>query len=105
MVIQITDSNFNDIVIKENKLVMVDFWAEWCGPCRQIAPIFEEASDDFKDHVLSCKINIDENPMSPSKYGVRGLPTILFFRGGQVIGSQIGATPKNKLYDKIQSFF
>lgn len=105
MVIQVTDQNFNDNVIKSNKLVMVDFWAQWCGPCRQLAPAFEEASNDFSEHIVACKLDIDENPITPSKYGVRGIPTILFFRNGQVIGTQIGAIPKNKLYEKIESFF
>ena len=83
--------------------VLVDFWAEWCGPCRQIAPALEELSKDLAAKVTVAKINIDENPQTPSKYGVRGIPTLMIFKDGQVAATKIGALPKSKLYEWVES--
>jgi thioredoxin 1 len=83
--------------------VLVDFWAEWCGPCKQIAPALEEISGEMGDKLIIGKVNIDDNPMTPSKYGVRGIPTLILFKNGQPAAMKVGALPKNKLMDWIQS--
>ena len=99
----VTDSSFEDDVLKSDTPVVVDFWAEWCGPCKMIGPSLEELSNEFGGNVKIVKINIDENPSTPSKYGVRGIPTLMVFKGGQVAATQVGANPKGKIADWIKS--
>ncbi len=99
----ITDSSFDSDVLNAGGPVLVDFWAEWCGPCRQIAPALEELSKDLAAKITVAKINIDENPQTPSKYGVRGIPTLMIFKDGQVAATKIGALPKSKLYEWVES--
>ncbi|MTJ84161.1 MAG: thioredoxin TrxA [Telmatospirillum sp.] len=99
----VTDSSFEADVLKAGGPVLVDFWAEWCGPCKQIAPALEELSKDLAAKVTVTKINIDENPQTPSKYGVRGIPTLIIFKDGQVAATKIGALPKSKLYEWVES--
>ncbi|MGC2855071.1 thioredoxin TrxA [Novispirillum sp. DQ9] len=100
---QVTDDSFEQDVLKADMPVLVDFWAEWCGPCRQIAPALEDLSKDLGDKVTVAKLNIDENPTTPTKYGVRGIPTLMVFKGGQVAATKIGALPKSKLYEWVES--
>ena len=100
---KITDDSFDADVVNSDKPVLVDFWAEWCGPCKQIAPALEELSDELGGKVTIAKINIDENPGTPSKFGVRGIPTLMLFKNGQVAATKIGALPKNKLQEWIES--
>ena len=90
----ISDDTFETDVLQSEKPVLVDFWAEWCGPCKQIGPSLEELSDDKANELIVAKINIDENPMTPSKYGVRGIPTLLLFKDGQVASMKVGSLPK-----------
>ncbi len=99
----VTDSSFEDDVLKSDTPVVVDFWAEWCGPCKMIGPSLEELSNEFGGDVKIVKINIDENPSTPSKYGVRGIPTLMVFKAGQVAATQVGANPKGKIADWIKS--
>lgn len=100
---QVTDDSFEQDVLKAETPVLVDFWAEWCGPCRQIAPALEELAKDMDDKVTVAKLNIDENPNTPTKYGVRGIPTLMVFKDGQVAATKIGALPKSKLYEWVES--
>lgn len=99
---QVTDSSFNDDVLGASGPVVVDFWAEWCGPCKQIAPALEEISSEMGDKVTIAKINIDENPDTPSAYGVRGIPTLMLFKNGEVADTKVGALPKSQLVQWIE---
>ena len=101
--IAVTDSNFDAEVLRASGPVLVDFWAEWCGPCRMIAPFLEELATEMDGKVTVAKVNIDENPQTPMKYGVRGIPTVILFKGGQVAATKIGALPKSKLYEWVES--
>ncbi|MBP8232317.1 thioredoxin TrxA [Rhizorhabdus sp.] len=93
----ISDSSFQSDVLKADKPVLVDFWAEWCGPCKMIGPALEEIADELADKVTIAKINIDENPDAPSQYGVRGIPTMILFKNGQPAATKVGAAPKSAL--------
>ena len=100
---KVTDNSFESDVLQSEGPVLVDFWAEWCGPCRQIAPALEDLSKDMDGKVTIAKLNIDENPATPGKYGVRGIPTMMIFKGGKVAATKVGALPKSKLYEWVQS--
>ena len=99
----ITDRSFESDVLKSGGPVLVDFWAEWCGPCKQIAPSLEALAAELGDKVTVAKLNIDENPLTPTKYGVRGIPTLMLFKDGQVAATKIGALPKGKLFEWVES--
>jgi|TARA_B110000914_G_C15340732_1_gene389109 thioredoxin 1 len=99
---KITDESFETDVIKAAKPTIVDFWAEWCGPCKQIASVLEEISDEMKDQVVIAKHNIDEEPNSPTKYGIRGIPTMLLFKDGQLKATKVGATTKSNIVSWIK---
>jgi thioredoxin 1 len=103
--IDINDKNFGEMIKSTDKMVLVDFWAEWCVPCRQLAPALEDASNDLQDKIEVFKINIDENPETPSRFSVRGVPTILFFKNGELVNRQVGVLPKSKLYEKIEDVY
>ena len=103
MALELTDSNFQTEVLESDKLTVVDFWAEWCGPCRMIAPALEELAGELSGKVTIAKINIDENPHVPQKYGVRGIPTMMIFSQGQVAATKVGALPKSKIKEWIES--
>jgi len=102
MALEITDGNIKEI-INSGKPVVVDFWAEWCGPCRMVGPIVEELAKEFEGQVIIGKMDVDENVETPNEYGIRNIPTILFFKDGQVVDKQIGATQKAVLAAKIQA--
>ncbi|GGZ23347.1 MAG: thioredoxin [Asticcacaulis sp. 32-58-5] len=97
--VKITDETFESDVLKSDKPVLVDFWAEWCGPCKQIAPILEEVSEAYGDKLVVSKINIEDSPMTPSRFGVRGIPTMMLFKDGQMTSMKVGAMPKAKLLE------
>jgi thioredoxin 1 len=98
----ISDDSFEQDVLNSSDLVLVDFWAEWCGPCKQIGPALEEISTEMGAKVKITKINIDDNPNTPSKYGVRGIPTLMLFKNGEVAATQVGALPKGKIVEWIE---
>ena len=100
---KVTDTSFDADVLKSSEPVLVDFWAEWCGPCRMIAPALEEISTEMAGTVKIAKINIDENPHVPSKYGVRSIPTLILFKDGQPLATQVGAWPKGKLVEWLKT--
>ncbi len=100
---QVTDTSFDTEVLKSGTPVLVDFWAEWCGPCKQIAPALEELASEMGGKVVVAKLNIDENPTTPAKYGVRGIPTLMLFKGGEVTATKIGALPRGKLFEWVES--
>ena len=103
MALTLTDANFEEIVLKSDKPVLVDFWAEWCGPCRVIGPIVNEIADDYKDRIVVGKLDVDNNPGVSSKYGIRNIPTVLFFKNGEVADKQVGAVPKSNLVNKVEA--
>ena len=98
----ITDESFDTDVIKSDKPTVVDFWAEWCGPCKQIGPVLEEISDEMKDQVVIAKHNIDQEPNTPTKYGIKGIPTMLLFKGGELKATKVGATTKSNIVSWIK---
>ena len=100
--VSITDDNFDLEVLKSSKPIVVDFWAEWCGPCKQIGPSLEEISDEMKDQVIIAKHNIDNEPNTPTKYGVRGIPTMLLFKDGELKSTKVGAIPKSDIISWIK---
>ena len=103
MTVEVTDKNFEEVVVKSDKLTLVDFWAEWCGPCRMVSPILAELAEDYQDKIQVTKLDVDSNPTVSAKYGIRNIPTILFFKGSEIVDKQVGAVPKNVLADKIDS--
>jgi thioredoxin 1 len=101
-IIQTTDTGFEKDVLKADKPVLVDFWAEWCGPCKMIAPFLQDIDGKLGDKVQVVKVNIDDNPLTPTKYGVRGIPTLMIFKNGAVTATKVGALPKSKLVEWVQ---
>jgi len=103
MVIDITDQNFEQEVIKSTLPVLVDLWAPWCGPCRMVAPIVEQLADEYNGKVKFCRLNVDDNPQTAAKYGVMSIPTLIFFKGGAAADTVIGAVPKQTLQPKLDA--
>jgi thioredoxin 1 len=103
MALEVNDGNFDEVVLKSDKPVLVDFWAEWCGPCRMIAPIIEEISNEYSEKALIVKCDVDGSPGVASKYGIRNIPTILFFKDGKIADKQVGAVPKNSFVTKLNA--
>ena len=101
-ILKLTDDEFESQVIKSEKPILVDYWAEWCGPCKMIAPVLEELAQELSDKVLIGKLNVDENSQTPPKYGIRGIPTLMLFKNGEVVGTQVGAISKSDLVSFIE---
>ncbi|MBA3900920.1 MAG: thioredoxin [Bacteroidetes bacterium] len=103
MAVEFTDANFEEVVLKSDKPVLVDFWAEWCGPCRMVGPIVEELAKDYEGKAVIGKVNVDNNPGISAQFGIRNIPTILFFKNGEIVDKQVGAVPKSILAGKIDA--
>ena len=103
MAVEITDANFEEIVLKSEKPVLVDFWAEWCGPCRLLGPIVEEMATEYEGRAIIGKVNVDENPGVSAKFGIRNIPTVIFVKGGEIADKSIGAVPKTQLASKLDA--
>ena len=103
MAIELTDANFEELVLKSDKPVLVDFWAEWCGPCRMVGPVVEDLSKDYDGKAVVGKVNVDVNPEISAKFGIRNIPTILFFKNGEIVDKQVGAVAKAVLDGKIKA--
>ncbi|HEY4799128.1 MAG TPA: thioredoxin [Bacteroidia bacterium] len=103
MALEITDANFEAVVLKSAKPVIVDMWAEWCGPCRMVGPVVEELAKEYEGKAVVGKMNVDHNPTVPTQFGIRSIPTILFFKNGQLVDRQVGAVPKAALETKLKA--
>ncbi|MCK5066605.1 MAG: thioredoxin [Bacteroidales bacterium] len=103
MALEATDGNFEELVLKADKPVIVDFWAEWCGPCRMVGPIVEEVGVDYEGKAIVAKVDVDSNPGITANYGIRNIPTILFFKNGEVADKQVGAVPKSAIVGKLDA--
>ena len=103
MALEATDGNFGDLVLNSDKPVVVDFWAEWCGPCRMVGPIVEEVGVEYEGKAVVAKVDVDSNPGITAKYGIRNIPTILFFKNGDVADKQVGAVPKSTIVNKLEA--
>ena len=102
-IVQISDSSFDSDVLQAEGLVLVDFWAEWCGPCKMIAPVLEELASEYGEKLKICKMDVDANPETAPKYGIRGIPTLILFNNGDVAGTKVGALSKSQLSEFIDS--
>lgn len=103
MALAITDANFEEVVLKSDKPVIIDLWAEWCGPCRMLGPIIEEMAVEFEGRAVIGKLDVDNNPETTTRYGVRNIPTILFIKNGEIVDKQVGAVQKNVLVQKLEA--
>lgn len=103
MALQITDQNFDEVVLKSDKPVLVDFWAEWCGPCRMVGPVVEELSNEYSGRAVVGKVDVDSNAEISTRFGIRNIPTLLIFKNGQVVDKQVGVVPKNALAAKLDA--
>jgi len=103
MTIDVTDATFEEVVLKSDKPVIVDFWAEWCGPCRMVGPLVKEIGTDFEGRAVITKLDVDNNPEVSAKFGIRNIPTILFFKNGEIVDKQVCAVPKNVLVTKLEA--
>ncbi|MBH32084.1 MAG: thiol reductase thioredoxin [Gammaproteobacteria bacterium] len=101
-ILKITDADYQDKVIKSEKPILVDYWAEWCGPCKMIAPILEEVANELSDKIIIGKMNVDENPQTPPTLGIRGIPTLMLYKNGEVVATQVGAVSKADLLKIIE---
>jgi thioredoxin 1 len=104
MALELTDANFDALVLHSDKPVIVDFWAVWCGPCRVIGPIVQEIGEEYSDQVLVGKMDVDHNPAIARRYGIRNIPTLLFFKNGEVVDKQVGSVPKQVLVNKLEQY-
>ncbi|MBP7510927.1 MAG: thioredoxin [Bacteroidia bacterium] len=103
MAIELTDSNFEEVVLKSDKPVLVDFWAEWCGPCRMVGPVVEELSKEYEGKAVIGKLDVDNNPRVATEFGIMSIPALLFFKDGKVVDKQVGAVPKHVLAGKLNA--
>ncbi len=103
MTIEVTDGNFDEVVINSEVPVLVDFWAEWCGPCRMVGPLVKEIGQEYEGRAKVAKLDVDSNPEVSAKFGIRNIPTILFFKNGKIVDKQVGAVPKNVISSKLEA--
>jgi thioredoxin 1 len=104
MALELTDKNFDEVVMASDKPVLVDMWAIWCGPCRMVAPIMEDISKEYAGRIIVGKLDVDSNPVTTSRFGIRNIPTILFFKDGKVVDKQVGAVPKAVIIKKLEPY-